>query len=229
MYCSSLTLNCFDKTKFLLFVLGTVLFPYIIYQKTSLANNWTRKRRKTLSQHYETLLSAFGSMSILWFLGNYEETFTPTTFLFVIVGILGFGYISEILVDTHHHTLATVHAWNGTMYNVVKLVALAIIILGIYHVQLASHEDDDFFNFYCVAGVIPVVMAYFAMKTVELQNENGRQNRVLFHLHHVHLFFALAFFTRFPTFVSRMAAGLCIGASMHGAAAFGFDSSFESV
>src|SRR5690348_718331 len=103
MSCSSLRLNCFDKSHFILFLLGTVIVPYAIYQKVALEKKWTRKRRKTLSQHYETLLTALSSMAILWFLGNYEETFNFTTFIFVIIGILGFGYVSEVLVDTHHH------------------------------------------------------------------------------------------------------------------------------
>ncbi|KAJ1985006.1 hypothetical protein H4R33_004186 [Dimargaris cristalligena] len=47
------------------------------------------------------------------------------------------------------------------------------------------------------------------------------------HLHHWQIFYILAFFTRFPTTVSQICAGLVLGIFTHGGAAYGFDSLLE--
>lgn len=54
-----------------------------------------------------------------------------------------------------------------------------------------------------------------------------RRRKVSVHLHHYQIFAFLAFFTRFPTPWSRVAAGLTLGCMMHGVAAYGVDSIFE--
>lgn len=198
---------------------------------------WVRKRKKGITKHYETLVGALSAMSILWFLGNYEETYSMTTFISTIVGILTFGYIAEKSKRTHKHTLATMHRWNGDMRLLVNVGILIISIFTVHHVHMASSLSNQFAKVYIAASLIPITLAFFGYKVAKWENEKNMNEQeqqdeqdgeqLLFHLHHVHLFYALAFFTRFPEFWSRVAAGLSIGASMHGAAAFGFDGSFE--
>lgn len=237
-YCSPLLLNCFDFKQFGKFIGGVVVVPYIIYYYVAHWAKWTRKREKTLSEHYETVVTAMSSMAILWFLGNYEQTFDQTTFIFVIIGILAFGFIAERSKGTHHHTMATMHKWNRSMHIVVMVTILLIAISTVHHMSLAAEVSVEFRNVYICATLIPIMLVYFASKVAQWENQlksNSDDNmlqsspkRLLFHLHHVHLFYALAFFTRFPERWSRIAAGLAIGASMHGAAAFGYDKSFEN-
>lgn len=50
---------------------------------------------------------------------------------------------------------------------------------------------------------------------------------LVFHIHHWQIFYAIAFFTRFDTFGSQMAAGLVLGIYMQGVAAYGMDGFFE--
>ena len=227
--CSPLLLNCFNMKKFTLFMLGTVIVPYFIYHVVSESCNWQRKRKKSISKHYETIVGAFSAMSILWFLGNYEQTYSWTTFTCSIIGILSFGYIAEKFVKTHKHTLATMHKWNCDMKFVVNVSLLVISIFTVHHVHIASSFGSSFKERYIGASFVPILLAFFAYRVAKWESNGVGQNgnQLLFHLHHVHLFYALAFFTRFPEFWSRVAAGLCLGASMHGAAAYGFDGSFE--
>ena len=225
--CSPLLLNCFNVSAFTTFLLGTVIVPYVVYHFVASKLKWTRKRSKSLSQHYETIVGAMSAMAMLWFLGNYENTFDHVTAIFVIVGILGFGLIAEKLKDTHHHTMATMHRWNGTMHTIVLISIAVIATFAVHHVSLANQLSKDFRNRYILASLIPLSLAYLSLKVAQWENTQDSPKQLLFHLHHVHLFYALAFFTRFPEFWSKVAAGLTIGASMHGAAAFGYDGAFE--
>lgn len=234
MSCSNLRLNCFDVARFTLFLCGTCVIPYILYQKIASTLKWTRKRPKSLTKHYETLLSGMCSMVMLWFLGNYEETYSMTTFIFTLVGMFLFGHIAEIARETHNHTLATINTWNSTMVIISISVTMVILFFARLHVQMAAKEN--MLQEYLTAAVVPVILLVFGLYSVHLENKGNKHKtnttateKTLLHLHHLHLFYVLAFFTRFPTFWSQVAAGLCIGASVHGISAFGFDSSFDPV
>ena len=227
--CSSLQLNCFNGRRFLLFLVSTVIVPYITYHIVAKACKWTRIRPKSLGEHYETVLTALSSMSILWFLGNYEETFDITTFLFSVVGILIFGFVLENMKSTHVHTLVTKDCWDTSMHNVVIATLVIMSVFAVHHVHLAGEVSAQFQKNYVMAAVIPIILATIARKLVDVDNVvlkgSSVAKRMLFHLHHVHLFYTIAFYTRFPEFWSQMAAGLAVGASLHGAAAFGYDRS----
>jgi len=227
--CSTLALNCFDGGKFFKFLFGVVIFPYVLYLFVATHLGWTRKRKKTPTQHFESIVRALSSATLLWLLGNYEETFDKITFTFTIIGILLFGFVAEKLKDTHEHTLATMHKWNGSMKTVVFIVLLALAAVAVHHIHLATEISEEFRNVYVLCGFIPVFLVYLATKTAEMENRRNEGTKLLFHLHHVHLFYALAFFTRFPEFFSRVAAGLFLGASLHGAAAFENDRSFDRI
>ncbi|KAK9764703.1 hypothetical protein K7432_007590 [Basidiobolus ranarum] len=47
------------------------------------------------------------------------------------------------------------------------------------------------------------------------------------HLHHWQIFYLLAFFTRFPSFLGQICSGLVLGIFMHGGSAYGFDPLLE--
>ena len=60
----------------------------------------------------------------------------------------------------------------------------------------------------------------------ESMETNNYKDVKVIHFYHVYIFYALASLTRIPTLLSRLSAGLAIGASMHGAIAYGFDNLF---
>ena len=102
-----------------------------------------------------------------------------------------------------------------------------ILSLVVYHIHLASQVGQNFCKTYTFwLLIIPTFLIYFGHKLVQVENKQT-QTKVRLHIHHVHLFYLLAFFTRFPDLLSRIAAGLAIGSSLHGAAAYGYDTTFE--
>ena len=224
--CSSLELNCFDVNKFIFFVLCTSVIPYITYQSVAEKLKWTELRKKTTSQHFETVVTAMASMTTLWFLGNYNNTFDWVTMLSTIAGILGFGYITE--AEFARESLNTWRNWNGKMWSLMIGVIVVIGIFAVYHVYLAINMPNPYFwKAYVLCLLIPIALVYASYKVVEKQNADPTQKKGTLHVHHVHIFYVLAFFTRFPQLISRIAAGLVIGSSLHGATAYGYDTTFE--
>ncbi len=224
--CSSLEMNCFDLFRFMFFILGTTIIPYITYQIVADKLKWTERRKKTFTQHFETVMTAVASAVTLWFLGNYENTFDWISFIFVHVGMLLFGYVTEM--PELHHSLTTVSTWGTKMWAVMG--SLVAIILGFtgYHIYLSTKMPGGFWKVYVACLLIPIGIAYISHLAVEKQNEDPLEpKRSILHLHHVHIFYALAFFTRFPDLASRIAAGLVIGCSLQGAAAYNYDTTFE--
>jgi hypothetical protein len=219
--CSSLTLNCFNWDKYTLFILGACIIPYLLYRSLAEKLHLVRRnKRKTSTQHVCTIIQSIVYMTILWHFGNYEETFNNTTFTWIIIGLVTFTFVAEICGDTHEHTLATMHKWNNQMISLVSIATVIIAVFGKYHVQLASSQGSEFAHNYILGAIVPIFISYM-MYNVAVSDKK------IFHLHHVHLFYVLAFFTRFPNDISRIAAGLAIGCSLHGAAAYGYDTCYH--
>ena len=226
MCCSSLEMNCFDVYKFVFFLLTTVVIPYITYHKVAKKMEWTQLRKKTSSQHFETIITGLASMVTLWFLGNYSNTYDWVTAVSTLVGILGFGYISE--APYARHSLNTYKNWSKELWSLMTTVVFIIIGFVIYHIYLASQMPNDFWKVYVSCLLIPIVLLYASYKVVDKQNSDPEEpKKSSLHIHHIHIFYTLAFFTRFPHLISRIAAGLVIGSSLHGATAYGYDTTFE--
>lgn len=225
--CSDLELNCFDLSRYVFFILGTVLVPYFIYQAVSNKNKWTEKRVKTRAEHFETLVTAVTYMTMLYMFGNYKNTYDWVTFLATTVSILGYSYIAEL--PFAHESLTTVSNWNKKMWTLIIFAISLVIAFAGYHIYLAVQVGGSgFWKTYVGSLIIPVVLGYLSYKTVQDQNSDPSEKKmVTLHVHHIHIFYVLAFFTRFSTLLSRIAAGVVIGASLQGAAAYGFDTTFE--
>lgn len=219
--CSTLSLNCFPLHRFISFLLFCCIIPFCLYHFIDRIFSLKRKRKNSVSKKFASLVQSILSMTLLWFLGNYEQTFDQTTALFTSIGLILFTTIAEVSKDTHKHTLATMHKWNSQMNSLVYTVVAVLSFVVVHHLHLASEIGEDFRNIYILVALIPIFLSYISLQIAR----NGGET---FHLHHVHLFYAIAFFTRFPDYMSRVAAGLAIGASLHGAAAYGYDSSFET-
>jgi hypothetical protein len=226
MQCSSLELNCFPREKLFIFLLSSVVLPYTTYLLVADKMNWTRRRFKSPGQHFETLLISICVMVLIWTFGNYEKTFNHITVVGILIGVVGFGYLAE----PHYarHTLADVEKWSREMKQLVFNGVIFLILVGWYHINLAKTvSSKTFFFSYCLSLFIPIILVYMSIETTRIQNSLQGQPKIRLHVHHLHLFLILSFFTRFPDNVSRFCAGLFIGAGMHGASAYGFDTIFD--
>ena len=223
MSCSTLTLNCFDWEHFVLFLGGSVLVPYGLYRITAHSLGWTRKRHKTPTQHFETIGRCFVMMSVLYWLGNQSETFDRTTFLSTCISILCYGYLSEL--SFARTTIPEIRKWHPNMWRLSAMGVIVVTFILWYHVQL-SREIPGMTSRYLTALLLPIIWLVMGLHVNGHQNETTRCKAV-FHLHHYAIFYVLAFFARFPDTLSRIAAGAFIGASLHGIAAYDYDTTFE--
>lgn len=227
--CNDLILNCFDFPRFILFILGTLVVPYFSYQKVADYFNLKRRRKKSNGKHLETIITGISSFTLLWFLGNYKSTFDLSTVLGTFIGLFLFTFVSEPAYA--NHTFANVSCWSSEMQDIVVLTVILVTGVMLYHINLAKNMSSDFAKIYIASLLFPMLLVYLSYKAVESDNEDKKsekKNKSILHIHHVHIFYALAFFTRFSTTFSKIAAGMAIGASLHGAAAFGYDTAFEN-
>lgn len=228
--CSSLLLNCFSWNKWSFYILSTVLLPYLAYQMVANKVSLKRRRFKSFAEHFECIVKLIGSSTLLWFLGNYEETFSSTTAISVFVGLFGFALLAE--KDKENSTLVTYSKWNYQMKTLMTHGTISVVLILFYHLMLANNHD--FFKEYFTFMLLPIVFLFVSSKiagrdNLECSRSESCTSKTILHLHHTHLFYMLAFFTRFPETVSQLAAGLFIGASLHGVAAYDFDKIFEKV
>lgn len=222
--CSTLTLNCFDWNHLLLFLASTTVLPYGLYRIVARQCEWTRKRHKTPTQHFETLGRAVVMMTLLYLLGNQNEVFDSTTIMSTLVSIVAYGLVSEM--PSLHTTLPEIHQWHPNMWKLSMVTGCVVLYILWYHLQLAQ-QVPGLTQTYIIALIVPLIWLILAIHV------NGHQNgfhrcKSVFHLHHWTIFYVLAFFTRFPDTISRLAAGAFIGASLHGIAAWDYDTSFEN-
>jgi hypothetical protein len=224
--CSDLELNCFDVSRFIFFILGTVIVPYFIYQKVSVSQKWTERQERSRTEHLETILTAISYMTILWTLGNYKNTFDWMTFLVVTASMLGYGKIAEL--PFAHESLTSVANWNKKMWSLVIGAISVVVLFAGYHIYLSTQQSPGYWKYYVASLLVPIVLGLVSYKSVKAQNEDPKEKQsVILHIHHVHIFFILAMFTRFPNFLSKIASGIVIGCSLQGAAAYGFDTTFK--
>lgn len=212
--CSSLSLNCFDFGGVLQFALFTVVLPYCLYGAAAEMFNFTKRRKKTDHSHLESILSACMMSVPLYIMGNYEGTFNTTTVLYLYTGLILFTVVSET-TNTQHQTISKRSNWSKHMQCIVAMATIVLFLTFLYHISLAKEVSDSFQVKYVVAAIT----VFFVLVKMHESDK--------YHLHHAHLFYILAFFTRFPTTLSRIAAGLFLGSSIHGIAAFGSDSIYD--
>lgn len=222
--CGTLELNCFNVPRFLIFILFSVVLPYITYQAVSEKLKWTeRKKKTTIDNVGDGLYAAFLQIP-LFLIGNQSTCFDWMTIIGVFAGIMLFGFVSESPVL--HHSLVSVSAWGPQMYLVMTSLALTILGMTGFHVYLATQVPGPFWKIYITAFLVPITMLGLGWAAVKRQNRDENQPKASIHLHHASIFYALAFFARFPHPISRIAAGLAMGCSLHGIAAYGFDDTF---
>jgi hypothetical protein len=225
--CSTLRLDCFNIPRFIFFILGTVIVPYFLYQWVSTARGFTERREKSRSEHFETIVTAIAYMVMLWFVGNYSHNFDWVTFLAVSVSILSYGAIAEL--PFAHESLTSIDNWNSKMWALFIGAIILIVILAGYHIYLAVKVGNHFWIVYLLCLLIPITLGFSAYQvTKDQNNDQSETKKVRLHVHHIHIFLTLAFFTRFPNLISRIAAGTVIGCSLQGAAAYGYDTTFEN-
>lgn len=225
--CSQLELNCFDAKKYTIFIIFSVIIPYILFQKVATHMQWKEKRNKTNTQHFETIIFSVILMTLLYVMGNYENTFGTSTAVITSATCLLFGAVAQN--DFAKHTFKNMSIWGTGMKKLVTGSTILVISTIAYHVYLAGFIDKEFTKKYVSCLLVPIVLLVVAYALNNNQNNTNKNQKVVskIHIHHWTIFYILAFFTRFPDLLSRVAAGVSIGSLMHGISAYNVDTTFE--
>lgn len=205
----------FNNSQLILFLL-CILTSYILYRNFALQMDW-RHNIRSCDQIYSDISYLLFLSTVLFFFGNYNNTFDTYTVIGLLVGLFGFGAIGQ--TPYLQNNLSNMETWSSSAWIAYGIGTLIVIIIILYHVELVN--DEGYTGNYVLTLLIPIMFGTLAYYTT-----NMKGSKIKFHPHHWFIFYALAFFTRFDTVLSQLSAGLSIGVFVHGVSAYGADRAF---
>lgn len=209
---------------FSLFIFILVFFPVLIYRKylisagheTSNTLNDEDQTDTLDKEHrmYDDIIYTIPSIFMLFMLGNYKNTFSPISVIFVVVFTVLYNYLVNL--PTMNMDLSFILSSDRPSAIKTRYSILILSIIGcISHLYLGYKEN--ILLFYIPIFLI-VVFICFGLPFVIAKKDNTVRDA---HLHHSYIVYILAFFTRFDHPISKLFANALLGAYVQGLSAYG--------
>jgi len=201
--------------KFLVFIFSIIIIPYISYIGIAGLLNWTELQNKTTRVYITDLIIITGSSILIYFGGNYYETFGWITYASFISSLFIFGKICELHFTKRSLTSSSVDYWTPQLYTLVIFGLIIVSIITFIHIYLAyKNLSVKKRMVYYICSFIPFLMFMYIVLIISKKIDCD------FHLHHSEIFFILCFFTRFNDVISKLCAGVCLGIFLQGVSSY---------
>jgi hypothetical protein len=199
------------------FILLLTVFPVMVYRRVlKYIGAEVSSNRFTSDKIFNDIIYTIPDVLALYFIGNYVNTFTVLSSLFVFMSLFAYTAI-ENLIPGMHISLNTILYSNDIAAVMTRVSIFTILcIAATIHIYLCYKEG---IWMYYIAMFIISVFIFFIVPYIIEYHETGYQ--VQAHLHHVYIAYILAFFTRFEHPASKFFANILLAVYIQGISAYG--------
>lgn len=196
-----------------LFVFLLSIFPVLIYRQFLKYYNLEVRDRKTYHA-FDDITITIPYAIALYFFGNYVNTFTPKSIIYIVIFLLVYTII-EHSVPGLHTDLEGILTSSDYSVVITKYVLFLIILLGVVlHLYLGYQS----YYYYIPAGVLSIFLFFIIPLIIGYSSTEN----VRVHLHHIYIAYILAFFTRFDHPISKICANILLALYIQSIAAYGY-------
>lgn len=121
-----------------LFLLSSVLLPYLTYSIVANRLNWQDRRQKNAIRHTNETSSALLLGTALYFLGGYAESFHWIIPLIATLTVVLYGFLSEF--RSLQTSLLHMRSWTWQMWTITGGAVLLVLGFAALHVRYAINR-----------------------------------------------------------------------------------------
>jgi uncharacterized membrane protein YiaA len=205
----------FSLQPFLVFQIA-LFGVYGLVRLAGRSGNWSQNEKSNI-QHVSDVIATWVYATVPFVFGNYAHTFSEVTGVGMVLGALGFGYVTNM--KAFRRSLQTVDSWpkEVVITGLALVVGIFALLVYLWKVCRQTPESREFF----IAMVAVAIGFSFLVYSGYKQSSKSERERL--HLHHFQIFWALSFLTRYNTNISRFFGGVFLGIFVEGISAYSPD------